>query len=250
AEIRGRLGYPPRRIKRALAGHAADEIAIGVELADIAEVSAVHFVIAAALFGKGDENIAPNVLNAERSEAGRKGGIGEIPRKADLSECRIIDVHAAILEVGGIEVIGRTVIADGKPLVDGPYGRGGGRCACAAGPRGDFAVFSGKDEPCAAESSSGAVRVVHDPGRGGIGAGNGYDQRLFDTGSVVERGFRHTIVGNPPWAGCGVHDAPWVDEVRIGQRGQTRDVGYQLVFDVDRVGRSGRRVEKGTYGDR
>jgi hypothetical protein len=65
----------------------------------------VVIVLGRVLLGEGDVQVAADVVDAERGEAGRDGGVGEA---VDLAEFSVEDLDGAEAEVGGVqELAGR-----------------------------------------------------------------------------------------------------------------------------------------------
>ncbi len=72
AEVKGRLDYAPRRIEEAVRSKAPDQMSVGIEDVHEAETLAMHRVmLGRILLGIGDEEIAVDARNAERSVAHR-----------------------------------------------------------------------------------------------------------------------------------------------------------------------------------
>ena len=65
------------------------------------------------LFGEGDVQVAADVVNPERSEASRDGGVGEA---VDQVEVAIEDLDSAEAEVGGVEELAGRVLTRASPL--------------------------------------------------------------------------------------------------------------------------------------
>src|SRR6202035_2745067 len=77
-EVKGGPRHSPRRIERPAAGEASQQMAVGVEDIDKAVTRTGYIVMLfCILLGIADEEIAIDVLDAERREAGRNVRIRE-----------------------------------------------------------------------------------------------------------------------------------------------------------------------------
>src|SRR5262249_52771481 len=116
AEHRRRHRHAPRRIERALAGHAAEQVSAGVEHVDEAEPRARYVEpLRLVLLRVGDEERATEVLDVERREALRDLLVDKGVGVAHQVEAAVEDVDAGVVEVGGVQL----VAGDREPGVDG-----------------------------------------------------------------------------------------------------------------------------------
>src|SRR6266849_1510431 len=163
AEGEGGARHGPGRIEVPVAGEAPQQVAVGVEHIDEAAARAGDVVVLLrVLLGIGHEEIAVEVLDAERREARGDHRIGEAAVGRGAGEGAAGGVGAVDLDRAGAE-IGREqehamhIDAGGEALVDGAVGGvGDGRIVDgddrvagrgeAAGPGGDRAVLGGEDE--------------------------------------------------------------------------------------------------------
>jgi hypothetical protein len=167
----------------------------------------------------------------------------------------VVDVDAAVVEIGCVEVAvtvhesaGESGVAgsvcrfDGDDGIDGGSS-GAGRDADVRVPPGDCAVegceekAGGKTaredevggdavEDCSGGSAGGEGFVV------GIDLGNGDDQGVFDAGSVEECAEAGAVIGDPPGTGGAAGQAPGVDESRVCDRSDAGGVGDEVDLGV------------------
>src|SRR4029077_19164255 len=150
-------GHCPRGVEPALAGKPLEQVAVRRE--DVDKTVAwpgVVILLGRVLFGEGDVQVAADVVNSERGEAGWDGGVGEAVDKVEVA---IEDLDGAEAEVGGVEelagggadqgesLVYRAVVAglvgDGGPVHGDD--RGGG--VDGGVPADNGAVLGGEQEP-------------------------------------------------------------------------------------------------------
>jgi hypothetical protein len=148
AEAGGRQGEPPGRVERAAGGEAAQQRA--------AAVVDVHEAVTRETGGPadvGDVEQVVDILDVERGESRREGGVEEGPRAEDRPEALVEHVDAAPADVRGVEeAVPAGQLGEREPGVDRP--RGGvidghhrvGRIDLG-GPAGDRAVLGREQEP-------------------------------------------------------------------------------------------------------
>ena len=119
AEISGREGKTPRRVKIAVADEALKEITGSI--VDIHEaIAGSGDVVFAAAFGVGHIELSVYILDAKRGETGGEVGVGEIAAKGHGGEGGIKDIDITRSEVSGIDVVaGGTVVFVGEAFIDG-----------------------------------------------------------------------------------------------------------------------------------
>jgi hypothetical protein len=167
----------------------------------------------------------------------------------------VVDVDAAVVKVGYLEVAvrvdegtgesgvaGSVCCFDGDDGIDGGSS-GAGRDADARVPPGDCAVEGCEEKAggkTAREDEVGGDAVEDCSGGGagregfvvGIDLGDGNDQGVFDAGSIEERAESGAVIGYPPRAGGAAGQAPRVDEGRVSDRCDARDVGDEVDLSV------------------
>src|SRR5262249_32003716 len=145
------------------------------------------------LLGVGDEQGAVDVLHPERGEPGRGLRVGELAGEEGVQgKVLVEDVHRAVVEVGGVQVVRPAGAAHVQPFVNRPAGRPVGaenRLGRVHGgvEAGDGAVLGGEEDRgggAAAVFLDHEVRggVGHLAGGGGGGAGRAAAGRWDDDG--------------------------------------------------------------------
>src|SRR5579859_6796781 len=115
SEGRRRQRHGPRRVEPMPAGEPLQQGAARRE--DVDEAAArpgVVVVLGRVLFREGDVQVAADVVNPERGETGRDGGVGEA---VDQVEVAIEDLDGAEAEVGGVQELAGRGAHQGQSLV-------------------------------------------------------------------------------------------------------------------------------------
>src|SRR5262249_20166495 len=142
---------------------AAHEVPARVEDIDEPVARPLDVVLpVGVLLGVGDVELAAQILDVERGEAGRDGRVGEGAGEAGRGEGLVEDGDPATVGIGGVQEVRRAALTNGETLVDGAgssYG-GLGRSRGRRGrdrrvPAGDLARLCSEDEPGGA---AGAAR--------------------------------------------------------------------------------------------
>src|SRR6185295_3223494 len=122
----GSDSHPPRRVQVFPGGDPGEEVAARVEDADEAAAMARELVLRVLVLpGVGDIDLAPEVLDAERGVMLVELRIDEGPRHVHRLEAAVENVHAPVVEVGGVEEVAGGRARDREPLVDGAGGGDG-----------------------------------------------------------------------------------------------------------------------------
>jgi len=280
AEVLRGEGYSPGSVEPIAMLEALDKTPLGGEDVDIAKAWAVGFERLTPLVENiGDDNVVTDGLDVERNVVAGQETIGEgfiviavvvliavviavavvliliVRVESYAVKVGVVDVDAAVGEVGCVEVAvpvdegaGETGVAGSIGRFDGDDGIDGGssstgRDADVRVPPGDCAVEGSEEkaggktaredevggdavEDCSGGSAGGEGFVV------GIDLGNGDDQGIFDAGSVEEGAETGAVIGDPPGAGGAAGQAPGVDESRVCDRSDAGGVGDEIDLGV------------------
>ena len=266
--------YSPGSVEPVPMLEALDKTTFGGEDVDIAKAWAVGFERLTLLVESvGDDNVVTYGLDVERKVIAGQETIGEgfmvivvvvvvlvaiavvvilIVRVESYGvKVAVIDIDAAVVEVGCVEVAvpvdesaGETGVAGSIGRFDRDDGIDGGsrrtrRDADIRVPPGDCAVEGSEEK--AGGKTAGEDKVgwdaVEDCSSGGAGGegfvvgidlGNGDDQGVFDAGSIEEGAEAGAVIGDPPGAGGAAGQAPGVDEGRVGDRSDAGGVGDEV----------------------
>ncbi len=273
AEGGRRERHRPGRVELAAADEPLQQVAVGREDVDEAVAGpCVVVVLAGALLGEGDVEVAADVVDPERGEAGGDRRVGEA---VDEVEVAVEDVDPAEAEARRVDELAARRRHEGEALVVGAdvaraVGRGravdGDHCVRVVDvrvPAGDRPVLGREQEEGGAgdavlrDHEVGRARVEgverlpgRRPDRAAAGRrrrGNRDDARLRVAGAVVERRHAGVVVGDPDRAARADRGAPRVLQVRIRVRGQPRDVRDEVRLHV-RAGGDAAAVGGGRSG--
>ena len=155
-EARRRQRDAPRRVQRPTAGEVANQAAVRIEHDDhsqsVPSRARRRRPRVLVLLGVGHEQIAVDVLNAERREMARNIRL-ELALQLALRDRVLVQgiehVDLAVVEVGGVQQVLLAVGGERQPLVDGAFARRHllrlGQVD-SRGPGGDHARLGGEDE--------------------------------------------------------------------------------------------------------
>ena len=264
--------YSPGSVEPVAMLESLDKTTLGREDVDIAKARAVGFERLTLLVESvGDDNVVTYALDVERNVIAGQETIGEgfivivvvvlvaiavigilvVWVESYGVKVAVIDIDAAVVEVGCVEVAvpvdegaGETGVAGSIGRFDRDDGIDGGssrtrRDADVRVPPDDCAVEGSEEKAGGKTAGEDEVgwNAVEDCSSGGAGGegfvvgidlGNGDDQGVFDAGSIEEGAEAGAVIGDPPGAGGAAGQAPGVDEGRVGDRSDAGGVGDEV----------------------
>ena len=208
-------------------------------------------ILRSILFGISDVEVAVDVLDAKKRVSCRERRIDERTRQANRLKRLIEDIDGAGTKIGGVQEratagIGAEsqalVVRSGGRVIDSDNGMGGVYIRI---PAGEEAIFGGEQKPTGAgppvgrdeetrpavENCSGR-RTHRTSGQPRDADNQGRTGRLGLALTIVERRDPRAIVRNPERPGRSSAQAPGIDEVRVGDTGQSWNIRNQIGLEI------------------